>query len=516
MQPILLFITRPIVISLLWLGLAVSAWYMLSPFVIFEDIAHAVPWSSEHIVITLFAVLWLISLLSSRLTDQLQDEIHQQAKEHKQVIKSLQKEHQEENCLIQDLMHSEQFAFWEWNIKTNEVQFSKQWKTMIGLGEYDALNNLRDLQQRVHPKDEQAVQQEILKVLSGKQKQYECTHRVRHEDGHYIWVHDKGQVFQGKDGNAEKIFAIRLDVSEQKWIEAELEIDSILIEHASEGIAVAREDMTIMHYNKALSQTLKQTLHQTKEQLENTNLTSLINSLQNKTDDSILKMLEEQGFWRGEMILFDDKNEILLASRVSIKKIFHDTTQTINYSFIHSDITDLKRTQTALDTLANVDSVTGLANRHKLYNILETALKSEHEVTLMFLDLDNFKNVNDSLGHDIGDLLLKEVGKEIRKLIPSNALLARVGGDEFVFYYEQGLSTLSSTEIAQRITDRLKKPFHIQEHEIRIGSSIGIAHYPQQSFDRQSLLKASDMAMYHAKRSGKGQFCEFSEQLDDD
>ncbi|BCN93658.1 hypothetical protein THMIRHAM_14430 [Thiomicrorhabdus immobilis] len=489
-----------------------SAWYTLSPFVIFEDIAQAIPWHSEHVVIAIFLILWLISLLSPRITNQLHDEIKQQAKEHKQAIKSLQKEHQEENCQIQQLMHSEQFAFWEWNIKTNEVQFSPQWKKMIGLADYDALNNLRDLQQRVHPKDEQAVQHEILKVLSGKQKLFECTHRVQHEDGHYIWVHDKGQVFEGADGHIEKLFAIRLDVSEQKWIESELEIDSILIEHASEGIAVAREDMKILHCNKALSQTLKKT----KEQLENSDLIDLVNSLQNKPDDSIVKALETQGFWRGELSLFDDKNEILLASRVSIKKIFHDTTQTINYSFIHSDITDLKRTQTALDTLANVDSVTGLANRHKLYNILETALKSEHEVTLMFLDLDNFKNVNDSLGHDIGDLLLKAVGKEIRKLIPSKALLARVGGDEFVFYYEQGLSSLTSTEIAQRITDRLKQPFHIKGHEIRIGSSIGIAHYPQQSFDRQSLLKASDMAMYHAKRAGKGQFCEFSDHLDED
>ncbi len=518
MNAILLFLTRPFVTSLLWLSLALSIAHTLTPIfpvAFFENLIpsmQSIAWSSLHFIGLFFALLWGISLIGPRLNLRLQAELKQQTLHNKKNLNILKQQHDAENSQIQTLMDNEQFAFWEWNIKTKKAKFSPQWKKMIGLSDDDLLTNLSDLQKRIHPRDQETVQQQFLKILSGQQKLFECTHRVQHVDGHYIWVHDKGQVFLGDDGRIEKVFAIRLDVSEQKWIEDELEVDSIIIEHASEGIAIMDAEMKIQRCNQALCKTLQQS----NAELENSDFPTLLNNLQTKIDDSILENLETDGAWRGELNLFDEKNEIRLASRISIQKIFHDTTQRMHYSFIHSDITDLKKTQTALDNLANVDSVTGLANRHKLYNILEMALKSKHEVTLMFLDLDNFKNVNDTLGHDVGDLLLKAVGEEISKLIPNNSVLARVGGDEFVFYYEQGLSPLSSSEIAQKITDKLKQPFEINGHEVRIGSSIGIAHYPQQSFDRQSLLKASDLAMYQAKRDGKGQFREFSEQLEMD
>lgn len=509
MNPTLLFITRPLVISLLWLSLIMTIVYTMIPMPFFENLTQSIPWSSEQVVIMLFAILWLLSIISPRMNLKLKEELIQQGLENKKALKALKQQHQIENNQIQTLMQNEQFAFWEWNIKTKKAKFSPQWKKMIGLADDESLTSLNDLQKRIHPRDQESVQQQFLKILSGAQKLFECTHRIQHEDGHYIWVHDKGQVFMGDDGRIEKVLAIRLDVSEQKWIEDELEVDSIIIEHAAEGIAVIDADMQIKRCNQALCRTLKKD----KSQVESSDLLTILNGLQTKINDSILETVETEGSWRGELNLFNDKNEICLASRVSIQKIFHDTTQSTHYSFIHSDITDLKKTQSALDTLANVDSVTGLANRHKLYNILEMALKSKNEVTLMFLDLDNFKNVNDTLGHDIGDLLLKAVGKEISKLIPNKSLLARVGGDEFVFYYEKGLSPMSSTEIAQKITDKLKQPFDIKGHKVKIGSSIGIAHYPQQSFDRHSLIKASDLAMYQAKRAGKGQFREFSEEF---
>jgi diguanylate cyclase (GGDEF)-like protein/PAS domain S-box-containing protein len=510
MKPILRFLTRPFITSLLWLSLIVSVVYTLTPIPFLADLTQPIPLSSELIAIMLFALLWGLSILSPQLNLKLQEELKETALEHQKVLKALKQAHQAENHQIQTLMQNEQFAFWEWNIKTKKAKFSPQWKKMIGLGNDDSLTSLNDLQKRIHPRDQEAVQQKFLKILSGQHRLFECTHRVQHIDGHYIWVHDKGQVLLGEDGRLEKVFAIRLDVSEQKWIEDELEVDAIIIEHASEGIAVVDADMKIQRCNNSLCQALQQN----PEQVENSDLATILNSLQSHVDDTILDTVEKNGAWRGELSLFDENNNISLASRVSIQKIFHDTSQSMHYSFFHSDITDLKKIQSTLDNLANIDSLTGLANRHKLYNILEVALKSKNEVTLMFLDLDNFKNVNDTLGHDIGDLLLKAVGNEISKLIPNNAVLARMGGDEFVFYYEQGLSPLSSTEIAQRITDKLKQPFQIEGHEVRIGSSIGIAHYPQQSIDRQSLMKASDIAMYQAKRAGKGQFREFTEELE--
>ncbi|MEA3404922.1 MAG: diguanylate cyclase [Pseudomonadota bacterium] len=512
MKALFLLLTKPSILLLLWFSLVLALWQLLTPIQTMINITLPFELPEQSILLTmviLLGVLSSLSIISPMQSHRLQRELKQQALYYKQLIKDLKHQHQEEDQQIQALMQNEQFAYWEWNIKTNQANFSAQWKKMIGLSKNDLLNNLHDLQQRVHPKDQQAVQQGFLKILSGEQKLFECTHRIQHEDGHYVWVHDKGQVFHDADGEIEKICAIRLDVSEQKWIEDELEVDATVIEHASEGIAITDENMKVVRCNHALCQTLeKATGNQ-----DTTDLNTLLNSLQTQTDTAILETLDQEGFWKGQLNLLDENGELKLASRISLKKIFHDTTQSLHYSFIHSDITDLKRIETALNDLANIDSVTGLANRNKLYQNLKNDLLPNRDITLMFLDLDYFKKVNDTLGHDIGDLLLRSVGKEIQKLIPENALLARVGGDEFVLYYEQSLSNLSATDIAQRITERLNQPFRIHHHEIKIGSSIGIAHYPEQAADRQSLMKAADTAMYHAKHAGKGQYCEFSEQL---
>ncbi len=502
-------LSKPALLLLLWLSFAVVLWQQQFPNSISHSALTYIPLVPQQLLFALFALLCLLSLLPTLVIQKQQRALTQQALYHKQRLKDLKHKHRSEDRQLQSLMQNEQFAYWEWHIKSNEAQFSAQWKKMIGLSKDELLNNLHDLQQRIHPKDQQAVQQGFLKILSGEQKFFECTHRVQHTDGHYLWVHDKGQVFYGEDGEIDKISAIRLDVSAQKWIEDELEVDATIIEHASEGIAIADAQMNILRCNQALSQTLSKS----KDELEGMPLLTLLNSLQTQPDDSIETALKQDGSWRGELNLYDDDHQLKLASRISVQKIFHDTTQSLHYSFIHSDITDLKRTQKALDNLANIDGVTGLANRNKLYTQLEQDLDTGHDITLMFLDLDNFKQVNDTLGHDIGDLLLQAVGHEIEKLIPDSALLARVGGDEFVFYYQQCLSNLSSDEIAQRITARLKQTFYIQQHEIHIGSSIGIAHYPEQAKDRQSLMKAADTAMYHAKHHGKGQFYQFSEQL---
>lgn len=387
---------------------------------------------------------------------------------------------------------------------------------MVGLATDAPINNLHDLQKRIHPKDQKSVQQDFFKILSGKDTYLESTHRILHEDGHYIWVHDKGQVFYTDEGDIDKLCAIRLDISEQKWIESELEVDATVIEHASEGIAIIDADLKITRTNTALKETFRR-LNNTSEA---TDLASLLSTLHSKPDDEIVKSLTETGHWRGELSLVDQNNELILASRVSIQKLFHDTTQSLLYIFIHSDISDLKRTEATLNNLANIDRVTGLANRNRLYQALEKTLASEQPINLIFLDLDNFKIVNDTLGHDIGDLLLKQVGQAVTQLLPENALLARIGGDEFIVYYPQTAAAQHAHDqpespqvLAQKITDRLAQTFVIEQNKIHIGSSIGIAQYPQQASDRHSLLKAADIAMYQAKNRGKGQFCTYTPEL---
>lgn len=179
-----------------------------------------------------------------------------------------------------------------------------------------------------------------------------------------------------------------------------------------------------------------------------------------------------------------------------------------------SDITDERMAQERLRVLANTDLITGLANRNALLDQLKVALeeRGEDQVGLIYLDLDNFKKVNDAYGHMFGDRLLKEVAHAIQGCLQDTEILARLGGDEFII-----LSTQASVEkleaISQQILGRLKAPFRIGLIEVYTGCSSGIAVCPQHGTDAGSLIRNADTAMYVAKETGKSAHCVFSPEM---
>lgn len=179
-----------------------------------------------------------------------------------------------------------------------------------------------------------------------------------------------------------------------------------------------------------------------------------------------------------------------------------------------TDITEERRAQERLHVLANTDSITGLPNRNAINAAIAEAMSSP-EVTqtgIVYLDLDNFKKVNDAYGHMFGDQLLQAVSLAILTCLDKNQTLARLGGDEFiVLATETSLAALEA--MATRILNRLKKPFRIGLIEVYSGCSIGIALSPQHGEDRESLLRNADTAMYTAKESGRGKYCLFSDEM---
>lgn len=501
------FPIQPLVL-VTWSLLVVLTINLIQPLSLLDPLLAAMPYSPGQQLLILLLLLAPLGLLLTFKSTRLQRALETQQQQHKQEIKSLKQSYNKTDNQIRTLMQSDQIAYWEWDIKNNRADYSPQWKKMLGYPADETLNSLHALQNRIHPKDQPAVQTRFLKILSGEHRHFECTHRVQHQDGHYLWVHDKGQIFYSPYGEVEKLSAIRLDVSAQKWIEAELELDATIIEHSSEGIAIADENRQVIRCNRALSEALKLT----REEIENMDLQTLIEALQSNPSSDTLEKVESEGRWRGEMALFDSGGQLLLASIVHIQKIFQETSQSVHYSLTLTDITDLKHSQQALDDLANIDNVTGLANRNRLYQELDRVLQDEQPITLFFMDLDDFKPVNDTFGHDLGDTLLKKVSRVIQDSTPDNTLISRIGGDEFVLFYPQPEDPEQAKQIAQTLSDRLKQPFQIENQSIRIGSSIGIAHYPQDAQQRQSLMKAADTAMYQAKRAGKGRFHCFSAQ----
>lgn len=169
--------------------------------------------------------------------------------------------------------------------------------------------------------------------------------------------------------------------------------------------------------------------------------------------------------------------------------------------------------------MARTDSLSGLANRNSLQEFLDrlipTAKRKQEEFAFLFLDLDHFKTINDSLGHNIGDELLKKISGILKKVLRPNDFIARVGGDEFVLIIQDYKSNLELTNIIKRVHKQLSKPWVIQTHPVETTCSIGIAIFPQDGKDQISLMKSADIAMYEAKKHGRNQYHFFTKELND-
>ncbi|SFC12322.1 PAS domain S-box-containing protein/diguanylate cyclase (GGDEF) domain-containing protein [Marinospirillum celere] len=220
--------------------------------------------------------------------------------------------------------------------------------------------------------------------------------------------------------------------------------------------------------------------------------------------------LKEQGYWQGE-IWNRRKNGEIFAEWLTITAIRNSEGRILQFAAIFSDITDRKRKEEQIHTLAYYDDLTGLANRRLLIDRLELALSSakrhKHKMAVLFLDLDLFKRINDTLGHLAGDEVLKEVARRLEANINEGDSVARLGGDEFtVLVPEVETLHLLETE-ASRLIHALTQPLNIMQNQLVVSTSIGISVFPDDGDSAETLLKHADTAMYRAKDAGRNNFC---------
>jgi diguanylate cyclase (GGDEF)-like protein/PAS domain S-box-containing protein len=296
--------------------------------------------------------------------------------------------------------------------------------------------------------------------------------------------------------------AIQKCSANKKLHQAKIAFDS-----ASEGIVILDMNACITGVNKAF---IEITGYSEEDVLGTTP------DILSANNQYIWNDLSKDGKWHGEVENIR-KNGESYQEWTTITAVKNEDGNTINYVAVFEDITESKRSQSQLHALVNHDPLTGLPNRRLFNELLDHAIKlaerDNYQVAVLFIDLDRFKAINDSLGHQVGDKLLREVSERISRCLRKNDVLARLGGDEFIVMLDKIHHQDQAELIAKMIIHSLQAEFNINNSEIFSTASIGISIFPKDGSDVDSTIKAADMAMYQIKNKGKNNYCFYSAEL---
>ncbi|MFM9913419.1 MAG: EAL domain-containing protein [Methylophilaceae bacterium] len=300
----------------------------------------------------------------------------------------------------------------------------------------------------------------------------------------------------------------------QREIEgARLNQAMIAFESAAEGIVITDADGHIIAINKGYADITGYSEDEVRGQLAHQLNPSGMDAEQFQ---QMQEALVTQGRWKGEITNLRKDGEFY-PEHAAVTVVKDDEGKVINYVVVFSDISDTKRVQTALHEMVNHDALTGLPNRRLLNELTGHALRrAEREktsVAILFIDLDRFKVINDTLGHHVGDKLLIEVSDRLRDVMRDSDTVARLGGDEFMVMMDSLRDVEDASRVAKKIVTSLQNEFVIEGKDIYIGASVGISVFPGDGVDVEELIKAADIAMYKVKSEGKNNYRFYSSDL---
>ncbi len=337
----------------------------------------------------------------------------------------------------------------------------------------------------------------------------EETLRLGGEDRHFLVV--RFPVFDD-DGAITGVCFQATDVTERRHAEDQLRLAARVFDRAAEGVVVTDINQCILTVNDSFSAVTGY------ERAEVVGKTPSILKSGKHSKEFYLEMWEKlraNGWWQGE-IWNRKKNGDLYLEWLSINTVKGQNGEVVNYVAMFSDITQVRESQHRVEFLATHDDLTGLPNRTLFNDRLKLALarasRSKENLTVLFLDLDDFKIINDTLGHDTGDKLLKQAANRLLECVRTEDTVARLGGDEFVLLLE-GSQRHDAVLTAERIIKTLSQSFHLDGRDCFVSASLGISMFPEDAQDPNGLMRNADAAMYRAKEQGKNAFQFFTASI---
>ncbi len=352
-------------------------------------------------------------------------------------------------------------------------------------------------------------------ILKGK-KEIEYDLEKELVDGKKIHLNITATPYRGLDRDLIGVLYDLKDITERKRYEEQLLLFAGVFENTLEGICITNPQGRIEKVNPSFTAI---TGYRADEAIGQTHRLFKPNRQGAEACRTFKDSLVKNGLWKGEIENYRKDGETYIEG-LSITAIKNSQGKVTHYVSVFRDITAIKQSEEQIKHQATHDALTGLPNRQlfndRLRKALAHARRYQQKLAVMFLDLDNFKNINDSLGHQVGDLFLQEVSKRLKSSCRDSDTVARQGGDEFTLI----LPDIKKGEhhvvkMAQRIIETFAEPIILKGHELFARASIGITLYPNDGNDGATLLKNADMAMYKAKKKGKNSYTLFEKKIND-
>src|SRR5581483_11255968 len=415
------------------------------------------------------------------------------------------------------MIHGGKIATWEWDTGDDFVETNSVFMTMLGYPADDCRPSVQWLRDVCHPDDVEACDRNLREVLAGSRSTFNGAYcRLRAQDGSWRWVFSSGGVLErGPDGHARRIFCVMFDVTEHKLADEQSRL-------ASERLALIAQNVPGMIFQWRLTPEGKgeslyvspgvRAVYGLDSEILMKDGAALLSVAHPEDLDRVRAAMHRSAAtlepWYLEHRVVRSDGTITWVAGEALPRREKDGSMVWNGHV--TDVTAGKVSEQRISFLAYHDGLTGLANRvglrSKLDEMLQQSSRAGDCLAVLMIDLDRFKHVNDTLGHDVGDELLVEIARRLRSTVRSCDVVARLGGDEFVLVLDDLPDESSVTAAVQKLVRQLRGNFRLSDRAVYTTCSIGISRFPKDGADGSTLLKHADIAMYDAKAAGGDAF----------
>ncbi len=408
---------------------------------------------------------------------------------------------------LQLVAESSQLALWDWDLCSGLVRMSEPWSMMLDQGHQAVHATLSEFVSLLHPSEIERMRDALIAAFKNLAPYLDLEHRVSFKPGEWKWITTRGKVVErDASGRALRVIGSSLDITKRKQCEDTLRASEVrfrlIVEHVSDLIAVVDAQGHRLYSSPAY-----RTLFGDELLLPGSNSFEQIHPDDRDQVIAIFRDTVATGVGQRTQFRFrlnDGSSRFIESQGNPIQAASGEVDRVI---VVSRDVTERAGIEEQMRYLAHHDPLTGLPNRLLMRDRFEQALHRAHRdkqlLAVLFIDLDDFKYVNDRHGHAVGDGLLGEVARRLKHALRETDSVGRHGGDEFTVLLETLTERAHVVTLAEKLLDAFVQPFSLQGHTVKISASIGVSLYPDHGNEIEELLRAADGAMYRVKAAGK-------------